>query len=880
MSFLFPAMLAALAALAAPVLIHLIARNRFPVQDFPTLRLLQAEQRDNVFSPRLVDKWQLLLRLLVVAAVVLAVSRPALPLPAVGRSAKSMVIVLDCSPSMLAADPGRQDLFEQAREQAANLARSAGPHDHVAYIEAGHEARVVFPLTRDAPAVARRIAEAQVSHSGGRSLAEAVAAACRTLRPRREVLSQAYVLSDMRRNVLDGWGDRQRAALDDVRKRLGERFSLDFVRFAPPKLPNVGIVDATLTPGRISVGSDAHLAATIRNVSDQDRRVQVDLEVRRTRAGRRSITIPADSKAVVHLAAAFDLPGLQAAAPVNTFCKLSLSPSDALGMDDAFYVPIHLDRRFEVLLIDGSRAAPPGGKTGGPAALSGAKMLEFALNPFQFAASEGRGRTRNSLVRRVSLDAANTAMLGTCRLVILYNVSALPQRTMTDLHEFVKGGRSVLIVPGDEEGLDLLAMRSFFTHPKKDGWIRLCPADVQDARPVAPGTAVSLGERVHPVTEAFADLRKGDLGTVHFKRLRRLLPVEGAETIFYVGDRPAAVEMRAAVPGDTPRQRKRRGRICVLGFAMEPAWSNLALTRVFVPLIWRLTDYVADRLDPIPVDMSRCGRRLVVDCSPLAPSPSVALLDPDGEPVADEDGWPLELPLSPEGTAVVGGLSRAGAYRLTAQSQLPVEVRLPGGKSIAGTATCGEVRDAADGKAKTLRVRRPAGGQTVTPAETAEGRFDRAVRVRGVRIALAGGAAAVGDAPIGPLRSALAGRADAITLTTPDGERIVRKADTKGGRFAGALTLPQVAGAIRRSRFITANPVRGETDTTPLDPAAIAARLGEGNWRVLPAADLAAAEPKAREIWYLLAMVLLGAYFAEGLVAHWLSYRRERARAA
>ena len=75
MSILFPAMLAGLAGLSIPVLLHLISRHKFPIQDFPSLRLLQAEERANVFAPKLVDVLQLILRLLVLLLLVLAMSR-------------------------------------------------------------------------------------------------------------------------------------------------------------------------------------------------------------------------------------------------------------------------------------------------------------------------------------------------------------------------------------------------------------------------------------------------------------------------------------------------------------------------------------------------------------------------------------------------------------------------------------------------------------------------------------------------------------------------------------------------------------------------------------------------------------------------------------
>ena len=105
MSLLFPAMLAGLAALAVPVIIHLIARHRFPVLDFPSIRLLQRDERANVFAPRLVDKAQLLLRLLVLLALAFAMARPFLASLTARRPAHNVVVVLDCSASMTMRAP-------------------------------------------------------------------------------------------------------------------------------------------------------------------------------------------------------------------------------------------------------------------------------------------------------------------------------------------------------------------------------------------------------------------------------------------------------------------------------------------------------------------------------------------------------------------------------------------------------------------------------------------------------------------------------------------------------------------------------------------------------------------------------------------------------
>lgn len=79
MSFLHPALLAGLALVAVPVILHLWLRPRPKKLQFPALRLLTARQKQNTRRLRLRHLWLLLLRMLVVALMVLAVTRPTMP---------------------------------------------------------------------------------------------------------------------------------------------------------------------------------------------------------------------------------------------------------------------------------------------------------------------------------------------------------------------------------------------------------------------------------------------------------------------------------------------------------------------------------------------------------------------------------------------------------------------------------------------------------------------------------------------------------------------------------------------------------------------------------------------------------------------------------
>src|ERR1051325_4528258 len=103
MSFLAPAFLAALAAIAIPVAIHLINRERKVAVEFPSLMFLQRIPYKSVRRQKIRHLLLLLLRCLAVAMLVAAFARPFFEkkkTPISGNGAREVVILLDRSASM------------------------------------------------------------------------------------------------------------------------------------------------------------------------------------------------------------------------------------------------------------------------------------------------------------------------------------------------------------------------------------------------------------------------------------------------------------------------------------------------------------------------------------------------------------------------------------------------------------------------------------------------------------------------------------------------------------------------------------------------------------------------------------------------------------
>jgi hypothetical protein len=127
MSFLAAGFLLGLAAVAAPVIIHLIHRQRYPERQFTTLRFFDRTIKHNVLQNRLIDKILLALRVLALCALALGLARPFMNI-GLGERRMSMVVILDNSPSMARQKDG-QMLFEQARAAARKMIDALGPQD-------------------------------------------------------------------------------------------------------------------------------------------------------------------------------------------------------------------------------------------------------------------------------------------------------------------------------------------------------------------------------------------------------------------------------------------------------------------------------------------------------------------------------------------------------------------------------------------------------------------------------------------------------------------------------------------------------------------------------------------------------------------------------
>ncbi|HEU5183448.1 MAG TPA: VWA domain-containing protein [Gemmatimonadaceae bacterium] len=135
MEFLAPAWLAAAAAIAVPLLLHLMRRRIGTRIDFPAVRYLARAEREHSRKLRMRNLLLMLLRVAAVLILTAAAARPIARLAGGGHAPTSVAIVLDNSLSSSAIENGRP-VLDELRARAREVVSRASGEDRLFLVTA------------------------------------------------------------------------------------------------------------------------------------------------------------------------------------------------------------------------------------------------------------------------------------------------------------------------------------------------------------------------------------------------------------------------------------------------------------------------------------------------------------------------------------------------------------------------------------------------------------------------------------------------------------------------------------------------------------------------------------------------------------------------
>lgn len=632
--FLYPTMLLAALAVAAPIIIHLIQRQQFPRRWVATVRFLPKDRRVNRFALRLVDVLQLLLRVAVLCLLALLMARPFVGM---GESApRNFVFVLDTSMSMGAAGSvsGTTALTE-AKAWAKDTISSLGRRDGVGLAIADATVGRVIPPTREHKRIQDVVDRIEAGERGSGAVLPGVLRACELLAGRRERANVVFVLSDVASNLIDR--DHGEVA-KQIRASLGAgRLDLRFVRFGKAAPQNATITDARLTPQTAAVGSSVKVTPRVRNQSDKDLRVAVGLRDRGLPVGSaRPVTVPPRSECVMDLVTLFKSRG-------SSYATMALGDDD-LRSDNEFSLPMRPSARSQVLIVTGTKKAE---EEPGTEQVDVPTLLSYALNPaFSLTGETGTNR-RPQIVRSDSIGAV---ALDRYQLYILCGVSSLTDRTLEDLRALLAGSRErrgLIIVP--EESMNALRFNEVFTAVGEPGNLPLTAAALGAIVPCDPPVRWAATASSSPIMAPF----RGPTGLAEDIRMFRrfhLNPMEGADVFLHGTDgAPLGVVMDYG-----------RGRIATLAFPLAREFTSLVQTPAMLTFVWQVADYLTGRTALPPLEETKTGRQMALDLSDLRGIHGNARL----RHVTDK-GMKAELfPLAENTEQIVSRFDRSGVYEL------------------------------------------------------------------------------------------------------------------------------------------------------------------------------------------------------------------------
>ena len=537
MAFLAPLFLIGLGALAVPVIIHMIQRERKEVVEFPSLMFVRKIPFHSFRRQRIRHWFLLLLRCLAFILLIAAFARPFFQAPsvaAVTSGAREVVILLDRSYSMAYADR-----WDRARAAAADVVDGLGADDRATLIffDSGAE---VGPRSMTDRGSLRGLVDAAELGAGTTRYGPALKLAEGIFEDSSLPRLEAVLISDFQQSGFE---------------------SASGIRFPEGTL---------VTP--IAVGDEARANVSVAGVLFQREyfsgRERVAVSARVTNRGGEpvaglDVTLELEGRELEALVT--DLPA-NGASTVD-FAAVTLDDAsmtgavriegDTLPTDDVFHFVITPGQVVHVLLVGHERADAEAGL-----------YLERSL---------GIGSSPSFDVAATTIGNFDASDLGGRQVVILNDTPPPSGAALAALQGFVEGGGGLLVVSGE---------RSAWTSDAG-----LLPGTIGSPLDRAGrGGAIGFVDYSHPVFELFGAPRSGDVTTARFFRYRPLDPAESSVVLARYDDgNPVLAERRVG-----------SGTVLLWASTLDSFWNDLALKPVYLPFVHRVVQHLAGYVPPTP----------------------------------------------------------------------------------------------------------------------------------------------------------------------------------------------------------------------------------------------------------------------------------------
>ena len=538
MSFLTPMFFLGVAALAAPILVHLVRRTRARRVQFPALVFVRQVPQRTIRRRTLQNLLLLLLRCLAILLIVIAFTRPFFSSGSAAKdnsAAGATVILIDNSLSMR-----REPLFADAQRRAEAAIDDARNDEQIALLSFDKRYTVLNRFTSDKNRVRTAVSSLTAGWDGTdyeQALrgAESLLGEVETTGPKRIVM-----ISDFQ---APGWTSTSATF------KLGNNTQLttqDVGGNTPPA--NLAITNVEARGVIFGQKYLDNLVVHVSNFSDTPRdQIQVDFQINEQTIEKRSISLNSRGSRVV------EFTGFNLNEGINR-CTIEIVSSDFV-QDNRFYFTLRRETPSKALIVESASRGT-----------SDSLHLQSALTtnedlPFTFTLK--------------SSGSVDPTSISEYSLVVLNDSGPISPALAETLVKFVEAGGQIIISTGPRTQVESY----------NSAMQRITPATLREAVQPRAGESVAITEVKfdHPIFEVFQE--SGRLASANVIGYFRSEPTTTAAVLARFEDgSPALVEGRTG-----------KGRVMLFTSSLGPSWNDLPLTPLYLPFIHQLVRYAGAR---------------------------------------------------------------------------------------------------------------------------------------------------------------------------------------------------------------------------------------------------------------------------------------------
>lgn len=404
MAFLYPSFLWALLALAIPIIIHLFYFKRFKKVYFTNVKFLKEVKEETSSRSRLKNLLTLLMRLLAMAALILAFAQPFLPSgKEVNQGRKGVSVFVDNSYSMNALSKD-VSLFDKAKDKARDIINSYSQEDKFQILTHDFEARHQRLLSQ----------EDALSYIDEITVTPTVNELSKALTKQKKALDKEdnkliYLISDFQNNI------------SDIELDADTTISYNMIALQSIQEKNVSIDSAWFSAPVPMINQANEMIVKISNYSNDDTE---DVELSLLYDGQ---TRPLGVKSIKANSVAYDTINLSILKTGWQTAEITISDYP-VQFDDNYKFAFNVKELVKVLSIDNSGSN---------------KYLNAAFKGLTYFQIENQSANKLQYAEFTKYD-----------LIVLNDLRSVSTGLGSALQQYVINGGNVLVFPGADIDMD------------------------------------------------------------------------------------------------------------------------------------------------------------------------------------------------------------------------------------------------------------------------------------------------------------------------------------------------------------------------------------------------------------------------------------------